>query len=419
MTVLVRNATVEDIDELMVLRREVAGEGRWIGAELPLDEEGDRAIFTESAERGSLFVAEVDGALVGMLGMHLPRYMVADLGMNVKDGYRGQGIGSALVERAIAWAREAGAHKIALQHWPHNTLGPGPVREVRLRAGGVPAPAVPPEERRDLGRRGHGPPAGLTRRASMSADPGVLPVGEGDPMKRWLPLVALATAQFVMVLDQSVMNVSISQLVEDFDTTVSTIQAVITLYCLVMAMLMLTGGKIGDIIGRRRAFVIGLIIYACGSALTAVAPTVAVLTLGWSILEGIGAALVLPAMAALIAGNFEGESRKGAYAIIGGVAGAGIAIGPILGGWATTELSWRVVFAGEVVLVLFILAMVRYVVDTPIVGEKPRLDIVGSVLAATGLGTVVLGTLQSSTWGWVAPEGPHRSSRSASPRPCS
>ena len=109
-------------------------------------------------------------------------------------------------------------------------------------------------------------------------------------MKRWLPLVALATAQFVMVLDQSVMNVSISQLVEDFDTTVSTIQGVITLYCLVMALLMLTGGKLGDIIGRRRAFAIGLIIYACGSAMTAAAPTVAVLTLGWSILEGIGAA---------------------------------------------------------------------------------------------------------------------------------
>ena len=125
-------------------------------------------------------------------------------------------------------------------------------------------------------------------------------------MKRWLPLVALATAQFVMVLDQSVMNVSISQLVEDFDTTVSTIQAVITLYCLVMAMLMLTGAKIGDIIGRRRAFVIGLIIYACGSAMTAAAPTVFVLTLGWSILEGIGAALVLPAMAALIAGQLRG-----------------------------------------------------------------------------------------------------------------
>ena len=207
-------------------------------------------------------------------------------------------------------------------------------------------------------------------------------------MKRWLPLVALATAQFVMVLDQSVMNVSISQLVEDFDTTVSTIQAVITLYCLVMAMLMLTGGKIGDIIGRRRAFVIGLIIYACGSAMTAAAPTVAVLTLGWSILEGIGAALVLPAMAALIAGNFEGESRKGAYAIIGGVAGAGIAIGPILGGWATTELSWRVVFLGEVVLVAVHPGHGQATSSTrPSTGEKPRLDVVGSVLAAERTGT--------------------------------
>ena len=223
-------------------------------------------------------------------------------------------------------------------------------------------------------------------------------------MKRRWPLVALAGAQFIMVLDQSVMNVSISQLVEDFDTTVTTIQAVITLYCLVMAMLMLTGGKIGDIIGRRRAFVIGLIIYACGSALTAVSQTVAQLALGWSILEGIGAALVLPAMAALIAGNFEGKERKVAYAVIGGVAGAGIAIGPIVGGWATTMLTWRVVFLGEVVIVLGILVMTRFVADAVRTGPKPRLDVVGSILAATGLGAVVLGVLQSTTWGLIEPK---------------
>lgn len=217
-------------------------------------------------------------------------------------------------------------------------------------------------------------------------------------------LVALAIAQFVMVLDQSVMNVSISQLVHDFDTTVTTIQAVITLYCLVMAMLMLTGGKIGDIIGRRRAFRIGLVIYAVGSATTAVAPTVGILALGWSVLEGIGAALVLPALAALIAGNFEGAQRKAAYAVIGGVAGAGIAIGPILGGWATTELSWRVVFAGEVVLVAVILALTPKVADALRDGPAPRLDVVGSVLSATGIGAMVLGVLQSSTWGFLTPK---------------
>ena len=223
-------------------------------------------------------------------------------------------------------------------------------------------------------------------------------------MKRWWPLVAFATAQFVMVLDQSVMNVSISTLVADFDTTVTTIQAVITLYCLVMAMFMLTGAKIGDIIGRRRAFVVGLVVYACGSALTAVSQSVAVLALGWSVLEGLGAAMVLPALAALIAGNYEDRERKVAYAVIGGVAGAGIAIGPILGGWATTELSWRIVFVGEVVLVLVILGMSRMIGDAARTGPTPRLDLVGTALSATGLGAIVLGTLQSSTWGWVQPK---------------
>ena len=223
-------------------------------------------------------------------------------------------------------------------------------------------------------------------------------------MKNRSALIALAGAQFVMVLDQTVMGVSISQLVADFNTTVTTIQAIITLYCLVMAMLMLAGGKIGDIIGRRRAFRIGLVIYGCGSAMTALAPTVAILTLGWSILEGIGASLVLPAMVALIAGNFEGKDRKVAYAVIGGVAGAGIAVGPIVGGWATTVLSWRVVFAGEVVLVLGIFAMTRFVGDALRSGPKPRLDVVGAVLSATGLGLIVLGILQSTVWGLIQPK---------------
>jgi MFS family permease len=209
-----------------------------------------------------------------------------------------------------------------------------------------------------------------------------------------------------MVLDQSVMNVSISQLVADFDTDVSTIQGVITLYSLVMAMFMLTGGKIADILGRRRTFVVGLVIYACGSALTAAAPTVVVLALGWSVLEGLGAALVLPAMVALVAGNYEGSARKVAYAVIGGVAGAGIAVGPIVGGWATTELSWRVVFVAEVVIVIGVLVMTPAVRDVPITGATPRLDGVGTFLAAAGLGTIVFATLQSSSWGWVQPKDP-------------
>jgi EmrB/QacA subfamily drug resistance transporter len=222
-------------------------------------------------------------------------------------------------------------------------------------------------------------------------------------MKRWSVLVVLAAAQFLMVLDQAVMNVSISQLVADFDTTVTTIQAVIALYALVMAGLMLTGGKLGDLFGRRRAFAVGLVIYGAGSALTAASWSVPSLALGWSGLEGIGAALVMPAMVALVAGNFQGQDRAVAYGVLGGVAGAGIAVGPILGGWATTELSWRVVFAGEVVVAIAILAGIRLIEEPPRPARVPRLDWVGSILSAAGLGTFVLGVLQASNWGWLQP----------------
>jgi len=120
MAVIVRPATVDDLDEIIRLRAAVAGEGRWIGAELPLDEEGDRRMIGGAIERGAFFVAELGAEQVGHLGMDVPRYKVADLGMMVKDGHRGQGVGSALLERAIEYAREQGCHKIALQHWPHN-----------------------------------------------------------------------------------------------------------------------------------------------------------------------------------------------------------------------------------------------------------------------------------------------------------
>ncbi|MDK0523555.1 MFS transporter [Streptomyces sp. ML-6] len=225
-------------------------------------------------------------------------------------------------------------------------------------------------------------------------------------MRRWRALIVLGAAQFLMVLDTAVMNVSISQLVDDFDTEVTAIQAVITLYALVMAAFMIIGGRLGDILGRRRVFLTGMAVYGVGSALTAVSPTLWVLALGWSVVEGLGAALVLPSMAALVAESYRGRDRAVAYGVIGGLAGAGIAVGPLLGGWMTTYLTWRLVFAGEVVVVLGVLILRRAVTERPAVGRAPGLDVVGAVLSAAGLGLGVLGVLQSTTWGWVKPRDP-------------
>lgn len=225
-------------------------------------------------------------------------------------------------------------------------------------------------------------------------------------MKHWHALMVLGTAQFLMVLDTSVMNVSISQLVEDFDTEVTSIQAVITLYALVMAAFMATGGRLGDILGRRRLFLVGLAVYGVGSAVTAVAPTLWVLALGWSVVEGLGAAMVLPAMAALVAEAYTGRDRAVAYGVIGGLAGAGIAVGPLLGGWVTTYLTWRLVFAGEVVVVVAMLCFRRVIAESARAEPRPRLDGLGAVLSAAGLGLGVLGVLQSSSWGWVQPRNP-------------
>ncbi|MET7456467.1 MFS transporter [Streptomyces sp. NPDC005574] len=225
-------------------------------------------------------------------------------------------------------------------------------------------------------------------------------------MRHWRALIVLGTAQFLMVLDTSVMNVSISQLVEDFDTEVTAIQAVITLYALVMAAFMIIGGRLGDILGRRRVFLLGLMVYGVGSALTAVSPTLWVLVLGWSVIEGLGAAMVLPAMAALVAEAYRGRDRAVAYGVIGGLAGAGIAVGPLLGGWVTTYLTWRLVFAGEVVVVAAVLCLRKAITETTRTGPRPRLDGVGAALSATGLALGVLGVLQSSSWGWLEPRNP-------------
>jgi EmrB/QacA subfamily drug resistance transporter len=212
-------------------------------------------------------------------------------------------------------------------------------------------------------------------------------------------LMTLASAQFLMTLDSSVMNVSMATVAQDLGTSITGIQTAITLYTLVMATLMITGGKIGSLLGRRRAFAIGCVIYGTGSFVTGLAPNLVVLIIGWSLLEGIGAALIMPAIVALVAGNFEPTARPKAYGLIAAAGAIAVAAGPLIGGAATTYASWRLVFFGEVVVVVWILALSRRMADTP-VESTAKLDLVGTLLSVVGLGTVVFGVLRSSEWGW-------------------
>jgi MFS family permease len=216
-------------------------------------------------------------------------------------------------------------------------------------------------------------------------------------------LLTLASAQFLMTLDSSVMNVSIATVAKDVGTTVTGIQAAITFYTLVMASLMITGGRLGQIFGRKRAFAVGCVIYGCGSLITALSPSLPVLLLGWSVLEGVGAALIMPAIVALVASNFARSQRPRAYGLVASAGAIAVAAGPLIGGLFTTYWSWRWVFAGEVLVVLIILALTRRITDTPR-EEGARLDLVGTVLSALGLGLIVYGILRSGTWGVVQPK---------------
>lgn len=216
-------------------------------------------------------------------------------------------------------------------------------------------------------------------------------------------LMTLAAGQFVMALDTTVMNTAIATVAKDLGTTVTGIQTAITLYTLVMASLMITGGKVGEIMGRKRAFSLGCIIYACGSFTTSIAPNLTVLIIGWSCLEGLGAVLIMPAIVALVASNFAKPERPRAYGLVAAAGAIAAALGPVIGGAFTTYASWRWVFAGEVLIILVILLLARRMQDTP-AEAGVRLDLIGTALSAVGLGLVVLGILRAGAWGFVQPK---------------
>jgi len=204
--------------------------------------------------------------------------------------------------------------------------------------------------------------------------------------------ILLAMAMFVLVVDTSLMNVSISAVVHDLHTTVSGVQGAIALEALVSAAFILIGGKTGDLIGRKLAYILGLLGYAVGAVAMTLAQNLIAIIIFWAVIGGIGASLLLPAMQSLIHGNFEGAHQKRVYALVGASAAIAAAVGPLLGGFITTFLSWRVGFLLEAVIIAVVLAGIGLVHDVPYTGSR-SIDLVGALLSVVGMGGIVTGIL--------------------------
>ena len=216
-------------------------------------------------------------------------------------------------------------------------------------------------------------------------------------------VLPLALAQFICSFAGSNMNVAISTIADDLGTSVTGIQTTITLFTLTMAALMIPGAKLTDIWGRKVCFIAGLIVYGTGALLAAVAQNLTTLTIGYSLLEGIGSALLIPPIYILVTVLFDDISTRAKYfGVVSGAAGFGAAAGPLIGGLITSYISWRASFVVQVLVVGAIAFLARRLVDPPLPDPRPRFDVLGAVLSAAGLFFVVFGILQTGTYGWFS-----------------
>lgn len=217
---------------------------------------------------------------------------------------------------------------------------------------------------------------------------------------KWLPLIVLSLALMIIVIDTTVLNVSIKNILEDLDTSVQGIQWVISAYSLTLAAFTVTGGRLGDLFGRKRMFVIGAILFAIGSLITSLSPSIAWVIIGNAIVEGIGAALMMPATASLLVSTYKGKERAIGFAVWGAVAATGAALGPIVGGYLTTHFSWRWAFRINLIVVLLLLLGARFIAESRDKSEKAELDVTGVILSSIGLTSLVYGFIESSSYGW-------------------
>ncbi|GAC1391874.1 MAG: MFS transporter [Candidatus Saccharimonadales bacterium] len=218
--------------------------------------------------------------------------------------------------------------------------------------------------------------------------------------RKWAPLIVMGLAIIIIVLDTTLLNVSLGTIVRDLHTSIQSLQWVITAYALTLAALTITGGRFGDLFGRKKMFMVGAIIFAIGSFIASISHGVGMLIAGESIIEGIGAALMMPATASLLVTTYKGRDRALALGVWGGMAAAGSAIGPVVGGYLTSHYSWRWGFRINVFVAFILIIGSVLISESRDNEEKSTIDWIGVLLSATGLTAFVFALIESSTYGW-------------------
>ena len=217
---------------------------------------------------------------------------------------------------------------------------------------------------------------------------------------KWLPLLVMSLALTIIILDTTILNVTLRTIVGDLHTTLQKIQWVITAYSLMLAAFTITGGRLGDLFGRKKMFVTGAIIFAVGSFMTSISKTVGFMIAGEAIIEGIGACLMLPATLSLLRSNYKGRDLQTAFGIWGGIVAGAAALGPVIGGWFTTHYTWRWAFRVNVFVAAILVIASIFIKEYKDKKEKPTIDFVGVLLSALGMLSTVFGFIQASVFGW-------------------
>jgi EmrB/QacA subfamily drug resistance transporter len=229
---------------------------------------------------------------------------------------------------------------------------------------------------------------------------------EGATRRQWLTLLVLSLGLAIIIIDGTIVNVAIPSIQKEFNASFKSLEWVNSIYSLVFASLIITWGRIGDQVGRKRIFMAGITVFVLGSVFAGSARGINMLIAARAI-QGLGAAMTSPSTLSIISGTFIGKMRGVAFGVWGAVAGAAAALGPLLGGWLTTNASWRWAFYINIPIgIAAVIGAALVIQESRETRGKVTFDIPGIILVGLGVGAVVFGLIEGQTYGWLKPKLP-------------